>query len=133
MYTCLWSHTGINVQLKVIYIEKSSMGLKEKPFTAQEHGLFLELKVKLYTSTDCRKSLIPDLQFISYPAPVCYYSPTNVLGLRSALIYIFCTFINCVGSVPRKKKIYTEFHHSVEFFLWTGYNMAQFSHVTSFK
>lgn len=84
-------------------MKKSSVGLKEKPLTPQESCLFLKLKVKLCTSTVCRKFFLLDLQFISYPLSVCYYSSTNVLGLRSALISIFCTSIKCVWSAPHKK------------------------------
>lgn len=103
MNTFLQSHTRINVQLRVTYIyKKSPVGLKEKRFTSQEHGIFLGLKVKLCKSAVCKKSLIW-FQFTSNPAPDSYYSLTNILGLRSTLIYIFCIFIICVGSAPGKK------------------------------
>lgn len=81
------------------------MRQKEKTLTAQEPGLFLQLKVKLCTGTVCRKSFMLDLQFIPYPVSVSYYSPTNVFGLRSALISISCTSIKCVWSAPHKKNL----------------------------
>lgn len=49
------------------------MGLKENPFTAKEHDLFPEVKVKLQRGTICGKSLI--FHFLSNPTLLLFSNP----------------------------------------------------------